>query len=167
MKLLKSLALGALGLVLSVSPSLARVEEGTYELLQTLGDNGISVVYNTGSCDGTVYGLYMWSGFRRELVLCPGDTVTAIDHATVRHEVAHAIQHCMNVYEKRPLNTPIMEINKLVDAVNTLLSQERVREIKSLYPEDEWAVEFEANIMAEIFNATELQEMFLNACTAK
>lgn len=167
MKLLKQLALGALGLVLSVSPSLARVEDGTLQLLETLDDNGVSVVFNTASCDGTVYGLYMWSGFRRELVLCPGDTVTAVDHSTVRHEVAHAIQHCMNVYEKRPLNTPIMEISKLVDAVNTLLSQERVAQIKSLYPEDEWAVEFEANIMAEIFNATELQEMFLNACTAK
>ena len=167
MKLLKSLALGALGLVLSVSPSLARVEEGTYELLQTLGDNGISVVYNTGSCDGTVYGLYMWSGFRREMVLCPGDTVTAIDHRTVRHETAHAIQHCMNVYEKRPLNTPIMEIDKLVDAVNTIIPEERVTQIKSLYPEEEWAIEFEANVMAEIFTATELQEMFLSACTAK
>ena len=167
MKLLKSLALGALGLVLSVSPSFASVEDGTRELLETLDDNGVSVVFNTASCDGTVYGLYQWAGFRRELVLCPGDTVTAVDHQTVRHETAHAIQHCMNVSEKRPLTTPIMEIPKLVDAVNKLLSQERVAQIKSLYPENEWAVEFEANIMADIFNATELQEMFLNACTAK
>ena len=75
MKLFKQLALGALGLVLSVTPSLARVEEGTLELIETLDANGVSVVFNTGSCDGTVHGLYMWSGFRRELVLCPGDTV--------------------------------------------------------------------------------------------
>jgi hypothetical protein len=167
MKLFKQLALGALGLVLSVSPSLARVEEGTYSLLETLEHNGVSVVYNTGSCDGTVYGLYMWSGFRREMVLCPGDTVTAIDHKTVRHEVSHSIQHCVNAARNTSVNSPIMSIDELVDAVNTVLSQERVSEIKSLYSEDEWAVEFEANVMAEIFTATELKDMFLRACVAE
>ena len=167
MKLFKQLALGAVGFVLSVSPSLASTQATTLDLINTLEDNGISVVYNTGSCDGTIYGLYQWVGFKRELVLCPGDTVDAKDHETVRHEVAHAIQHCMNVAHKRPFNTPVMEIDKLVDAVNTVLSEERVREIKSLYPEEEWAVEFEANVVAEVFTVDELIDLFLDACTAK
>ena len=167
MKLFKQLALGALGLVLSVSPSLASTEATTLELIETMENNGISVVFNTASCDGTVYGKYMWAGFRRELVLCPGDTVDPIDHKTVRHEAAHAIQHCVNVAKERPLNTPIMAIEDLVEAVNENLSAERVAEIKSLYTEDEWAVEFEANVMAEIFTPAELIVFFERACTAK
>ena len=130
-------------------------------------NNGISVVFNTDSCDGTVYGKYMWAGFRRELVLCPGDTIDPIDHKTVRHEAAHAIQHCVNVDKGRPLNTPIMAIEDLVEAVNENLSAERVQEIKSLYTEDEWAIEFEANVMAEVFTPSQLIVFFERACTAK
>ena len=167
MKLLKSLALGALGLVLSVSPSLASTEATTLELIETMENNGIRVVYNTGSCNGTVHGKYMWSGFRREIVLCPGDTVDTIDHNTVRHEASHAIQHCVNVAKSRPLNTPIMPIEDLVEAVNENLSAERVQEIKSLYTEDEWAIEFEANVMAEVFTPSQLIVFFERACTAK
>ena len=36
-------------------------------------------------------------GMKREMHLCPGATVDAIDHATVRHEAIHAVQHCVNV----------------------------------------------------------------------
>ena len=161
------MALGALGLVLSVSPSLASTEATTLELIETMENNGISVVFNTDSCDGTVYGKYMWAGFRRELVLCPGDTIDPIDHKTVRHEAAHAIQHCVNVAKERPLNTPIMSIDELVEAVNETLSQERVAQIKSIYTEDEWAVEFEANVMAAVFTNSQLIHFFEKACTAK
>ncbi len=167
MNLIKSLALGALGLVLSVTPSFARVESGTYELLETLEEGGINIVYRTAACDGTIYGRYEWIGLKRQLVLCPGHTVDAVDHRTVRHETAHSIQHCMNVALNRPMNTPVLELDKLAEIVNSVLSQETVRSIKAYYPEDEWAVEFEANVVAEIYTADELIDIFNEACTLK
>ena len=163
MKLLRNLAVAAITAVATMSPAMARIEEGTGDLLKLLADNGIHVTINE-VCDGTYHGQYRWIGMKREMHLCPGDTVDADDHDTVRHEAIHAIQHCVNVARGTHTDTPVMDIDTLVKNVNEYLSSDRVNWIKTTYPEDQWATELEANLMAQMSTSTEIAEFFKEAC---
>ena len=164
MKLLKQLTLGALGLAMSIAPSFARVEDGTTELLYHLEDSGITVDIDTEECTGKFHGAYRSEGLRRQMIFCTGDVVDAEDHDTVRHETAHAIQHCVNSVRGTSRNTPILSEEELAEGVNTHLSSHLVTYIKEYYPQDHWLIEFEANYMAKIFTAEDLIELFDNAC---
>ena len=165
MKLLKNLFTAAATFVLLVPPAHARVEDGTGQLLKTLDDNGINIVINSDTCNNNpVHGAYSFAGMKRTMTLCPGSSVDAIDHATVRHETVHAIQHCVNVYRGTDIHSPIASIDKLVELVNEHLSSETVEYVKTTYPESDWAIEMEANLLEDAMSAEELEKMFLNAC---
>lgn len=164
MKLLKNITTAIAAVCLSVSPALARVEDGTSDLLKTLSDNGIHITFNSPNCDGTHYGVYRFVGLKREMHLCPGNSVDAVDHSTVRHESVHAIQHCVNVARGTASNAPIADIPKLVELVNENLSLDTVDYVKSTYPEEHWGVELEANLLELIMSADDIKELFLKAC---
>ena len=164
MKLLKNITTAIAAVCLSVSPALARVEDGTSDLLKTLSDNGIHITFNSPNCDGTHYGVYRFVGLKREMHLCPGNSVDAIDFSTVRHETTHAIQHCVNIARGTAVNTPIAEIPKLIELVNEHLSVDTVEYVKSTYPEAHWAVELEANLLEQIMTADDLKGLFVKAC---
>ena len=163
MKLLRNLAVAAITAVATISPAMARVEAGTGNLLKVLAENGIYVTINE-QCDGRYHGMYRFVGMKREMHLCPGDTVDAIDHSTVRHEATHAIQHCVNVARGTHINTPILSYEELRDAVNTYLSEDTVNFIKEAYPQEHWLVELEANLLEQTATADELLELFVDAC---
>ena len=163
MKLFRNLTVAALTAIATITPAMARVEEGTADLLNTLANNGIHITYNQ-NCDGNFHGQYRFVGMKREMRLCPGETVDAIDHETVRHEAIHAIQHCVNVARGTNQFTPVMKMETLVDLVNEHLSSDTVDFIKTHYEPDHWAVELEANLMAEVATATEIIELFNEAC---
>ena len=133
MKLLKNLAIAAITAITTIAPAMARVEDGTADLLNLLADNGINVTINE-ECDGTYHGVYSFVGMKREMHLCPGASVDAVDHATVRHEAIHAVQHCVNTARGTAVNTPVIDIDTLVDLVNEGLSEETVDYVKSTYP---------------------------------
>ena len=103
---------------------------------------------------------------RREFIVCTGAEVDANDHDTVRHETVHAIQHCVNVARGTDIFTPVMDYDRLTDMVNTHMSAEKVTWIKSVYPQSHWWVEFEAFLIADLASASELMEMFSDACLA-
>ena len=163
MKLFRNLTVAAITAIATISPAFARVEEGTGDLLKALAANGIHVTINE-RCDGSVHGSYHFAGMKREMHLCPGETIDAIDHNTVRHEALHAVQHCVNVARGTDINTPVMSYEELRDLVNRYLSVDTVNFIKSSYPQDQWLVEFEANVMAEIATADDILEYFNEAC---
>ena len=163
MKLLRNLTVAAITAIATISPAMARVEDSTADLLKGLAANGIHITFNE-QCDGTVHGSYQFAGMKRSMHLCPGDTVDAIDHMTVRHEAIHAIQHCVNVGRGTSINDPVLSYEELRDLVNKHLSVERVNWIKANYPESDWLVEFEANVMAEIATADQILEFFTEAC---
>ena len=163
MKLLRNLAVAAITAVTTMSPAMARVDKGTSNLINTLSQNGIHVTINE-QCDGGYHGQYRWLGMKREMHLCPGNTIDANDHNTVRHEAIHAIQHCVNAARGTHTDTPVMKYEKLRDLVNTHLSVERVNWIKSSYTEDQWLTEFEAFVMAKIATADEISKIFMEAC---
>ena len=164
MKLLKNLAIAAITAATTIAPAMARVEDGTSDLLKTLSDSGIHITYNSNNCDGTHYGVYRFVGMKREMHLCPGASVDAIDHATVRHEAWHSVQHCVNTARGTSHYDPVADIDELVDAVNSNLSEDTVDYVKANYEPDHWAVELEANLMEQLATAKEIEELFVEAC---
>ena len=163
MKLLKNLAIAAITAVTTIAPAMARVEDGTADLLKLMTDNGIVLTINE-KCDGTYHGIYQFVGMKREMHLCPGETVDAIDHSTVRHEALHAVQHCINVARGTDMLTPVMDIDDLVEAVNNELPESVVTFVKETYPEEHWAIEMEANLIERTATADEIAEFFTEAC---
>ena len=164
MKLIHKLVLGTVTAVLTALPAVA-APKTSLDLLQTVERGGIDVVVNTPRCaEKPVLGLYTFVGMKRQLTLCPGSTIDPHDHRTVRHEVWHAIQHCVNTARGTDVRMPVnMDVDDFVKDVNTYLSEERVSAIKRLYPRDHWPVELEAAMAEELSNEL-LIEAFTQAC---
>ena len=166
---LRNLLVGLTSAVLLFpSPSLARVEESTADLLRVLADNGIAVSINDpDSCTGEFHGAYRWAGFKRWMVLCPGEDVDADDHDTVRHEAVHAIQHCVNVARGQTnYNIPIADPEKVLETAKELLPPSIIGAIGANYDEDQWLVELEAALLAREMSGQEIAEMFVRTCVA-
>ena len=167
MNFFRSIAAAAAGIALNAAPALATVDGGTAELLQTVNDAGIQIVFDNEEVCETHHGQYRFAGMKRTLVLCPGDSADGFDHLVVRHEVFHSVQHCINAARGTSLNTPaINDVNELADFVNNGVPADIVQFIKDNYPEDQWLVEFEAQFVSLNFTAAEIQVWFKQACLA-
>lgn len=164
MKLLKSLALAAVTAVLTVAPALAD-SKNEYDLIQTAKEAGILVSIDGDKCaTNTVHGAYTFAGMKRQLTLCPGAEVDPVDRRTVKHEVWHAIQHCVNTARGIDMRYPVnIDTDSFVSDVNNYLSVERVNFIKASYPQSHWLVEFEAALAEQLPNET-IDELFRKAC---
>jgi len=159
--------LAAIAAAACIMPVAAEVQPGTSSLLETIDENGILVTINHPECAAGIYnGQYRWLGFQRELRLCPGHTVDARDHETVRHETIHAIQHCVNVARGTSTNTPVMDdVDQLMSWARQYLSMREIRWIEKTYDRSQWLTEIEAFAGAKAYTSTELEELFLAACT--
>ena len=165
--MIKKLLIAAVAAAATFVPVGAEVQAGTTSLLETISSNGILVTINHDECltNGS-NGQYRWLGFQREMRLCPGQTVDADDHNTVRHETIHAIQHCVNAARGTSTDAPI--INNPDDFANFVmanLTQEDIEWVKSMYPESQWLTELEAFAGANAYTSSELEGLFLDACT--
>ena len=135
-------------------------------LIELVQRNGINVTINE-DCPANVLGNYEWVGMKRTINLCPGDEVDPIDHATLRHEVWHAIQHCVNTARGTSANTPVGDIKELNQNITEYLPQSTINYVKTSYKSSNWAIELEANIIEQNFTPLEVGEMFIDACTAE
>ena len=164
----KSIFSAFIATTLTIVPGFTRVEEETADLLRLMDETGIVVVINDSPhCQSGEYlGMYQFAGMKRSVHLCPGESVEAIDHATVRHEAYHAIQHCVNVARGTALDTPIVPMDQLVEAVNNHLPSDMVAAIKRVYPEHQWPIEFEAFVAQETLTASKIIELYKYACLA-
>ena len=173
MKRITFAVLTALTAVLTASAPLhARLDKGTSDLINYVDRNGINVtIDDPETCNDPKYyilGSYIHSGMKRTLSLCPGDDVDAIDHATVRHEVWHAIQHCINVARGTSLNSPVSEdTSKLMALVNQHVSASELQNIRQNYESSQWLLEYEAVLAENMFTAAEIQDLFKKACVAQ
>ena len=156
----------AAAIALAISPAAARVEEGTRPLMDLIDSNGIPVSINTAECDSGEYlGIYFHRGLSRKMVLCPGESVEAIDHAVVRHEAWHAIQHCVNVARGTNVFTPVNNNTaELMEHVNNNLPKEYIQAVVDNYPKEHWLLELEAYVAMEVLTAYEIAELFKTAC---
>ena len=165
----KKLCVAAVAAMATLIPVGAEVQPGTSSLLDTIDANGILVTINHEECaTGTYNGQYRWLGFQREMRLCPGQTVDALDHETVRHETIHAIQHCVNVARGTNTNTPVMsDVDALMSWAREHLSMRQIEWIQRNYDRSQWLTEIEAFAGANAYTSTELEELFLAACTVQ
>ena len=162
----KHLLIAAVAAVATVLPAQARVEHGTQRLLEVISPN-VLIQLNTDECDThNIHGAYITvgdgPGYGRTMVLCPGHgKAKAIDHSTVRHEMVHVLQHCVNIQRGTHRNTPIIQdTDQLAKLVNKYVSSDDVIFIKSSYPREKWLVEFEANYGENAFTSTQLIELW-------
>ena len=151
-----------------ILPVQAEIQDGTSSLIKTLDANGVLITINHADCaTNGAHGQYRWAGMKREMRLCPGHTIDATDHRTVRHEVIHAIQHCVNVARGTSYDHPIItDQDTLARMVVDHLSEETVEFIFANYDESQWLTELEAFAGAEAYTASELEALFLQACVA-
>ena len=165
----KKLCVAAVAAMATLIPVGAEVQPGTSSLLETIDANGILVTINHEECaTGTYNGQYRWLGFQREMRLCPGQTVDALDHETVRHETIHAIQHCVNVARGTNTNTPVMnDVDELMYWAREHLTMREIEWIQRNYDRSQWLTEIEAFAGANAYTSTELEELFLAACTVQ
>ena len=165
--MIKKILLAAIAAAATFMPVMAEVQPGTASLIETIDENGILVTINHEECaTGTYTGQYRWLGFQREMRLCPGATVDANDHNTVRHEVIHAIQHCVNVARGTNTNTPVMnDVDELMSWAREHLTMREIEWIQRSYDRSQWLTEIEAFAGARAYTSSELEELFLNACT--
>jgi hypothetical protein len=165
--MIKRLLLAAVAAAACFLPVQAEIQEGTSRLLETIDKEGILVTINSDAClTNGANGQYKWLGFKREMVLCPGDTIDANDHNTVRHEVIHAIQHCINLTRRTNFDTPIIQhVPDLMKFVNTHLSQQEINSITSVYDRSQWLTELEAFAGAKAYTSSQLEKFFIDACT--
>ena len=131
----KKLFVAAVAAMATFVPVGAEVQPGTSSLIETISSNGILVTINHEDCAGSgTNGSYRWLGFQREMRLCPGNTVDAVDHNTVRHETIHAIQHCVNVARGTSTDTPIIDdADDFATFVLTHLTQEEIEFVYAAY----------------------------------
>ena len=159
--------MAAIAAAATFMPVMAEVQPGTSSLLETMEESGILVTYNHDDCrTNGANGQYRWLGFQREMRLCPGNTVDALDHNTVRHETIHAIQHCVNAARGTSTDAPIINNpNDFANFVMDNLTQEDIEWVKSMYDESQWLTELEAFAGANAYTSSELEKLFLDACT--
>ena len=165
--MIKRIALAAIAAAATFMPVAAEVQPGTSSLLNTIDENGILVTINHEECATGIYnGQYRWLGFQREMRLCPGATVDARDHETVRHETIHAIQHCVNVARGTTTDTPVLDdVNQLMAWARQHLTMREIEWIQNNYDRSQWLTEIEAFAGANAYTSSELEELFLAACT--
>ena len=165
--MLKRIVMAAVAAAATFMPAAAEIQPGTPSLLETIDEHGILVTINHPECaTGTYSGQYRWLGFQRELRLCPGDTVDAGDHNTVRHEVIHAIQHCVNVARGTHTDTPVIDDTAmLMSWAREHLSMREIEWIQRASHRSQWLTEIEAFAGARAYTSSELEEMFLDVCT--
>ena len=167
--MIKRFVLAAIAAAAVILPGQAEVQPGTASLIDTIDENGILVTINHPECATGMYnGQYRWLGFQREMRLCPGDTVDARDHETVRHETIHAIQHCINVARGTSTDTPVMDdVDQLMRWARQHLSMNEIRWIQDAYDRSQWLTEIEAFAGARAYTSSELEELFLGVCTVQ
>ena len=159
----KNLLIAALAAVSTSVPAFARIDDGTQKLLQTLQSSGIAITVNE-HCDGTAHGTYSWAGFRRQIDLCPGQSIDARDHGTVRHEAWHAIQHCVQAQRGCAVTAINDDRHDLYDFAYKILGQEFIARIHQSYPRSEWDSEVEAFLAEHSLSADEITAMFRKVC---
>ena len=165
--MIKRIALAAIAAAACIMPAAAEVQPGTASLIETIDENGILVTINHEECATGMYnGQYRWLGFQREMRLCPGDVVDAGDHNTVRHETIHAIQHCVNVARGTNTDTPVIDdVNELMTWARQHLTMREIQRIQRVYDRSQWLTEIEAFAGARAYTSSELEKIFLDACT--
>ena len=162
--MLKRLLLGAIASLAVLSPASAEVQEGTYDLIETVQQH-MTVSIDSPWCDSTPDADGGFSPGEKKIYLCTRGDVDANDHDTVRHEVWHVIQWCITPDNERYLRTVIKPgTAEWQEYVTDHLTPRRVQWIKDNYPRPMWYAEIEAFSAAKMLDASQIEKLFIKAC---
>ena len=165
--MLKRLLLGAIASLAVLSPASAEVQEGTYDLIETVREH-MTVSIDGSWCKSNPGADGGFHPAKVKIYLCTRGDVDANDHDTVRHEVWHVIQWCITPDDEPYLRTVVTpdtpDWQKLVTDHLTPL---KIRWIRENYPSPMWNTEIEAFSAAKMLDATEIERLFIKACVKK
>ena len=157
--------LAGLAACFTVLPATARLDDGTYDLLQLVDNYGVDIRFNTSTCDGSKAGSFKVTKGLPILSLCINpDNITADDHNTVRHEVWHFIQYCKTPVSSTVLHPLLKDRTEYNELIQYGLSGFTIERIRSDYPDDHELVELEAFAAAEVLSAKFIGEQVVNHC---
>lgn len=144
-------------------PALAKVDAGTTQLLQTLTDYGITILYNPPGCNQGWQGRYTTE---KVMSLCYSGQPDAEAYDTVRHETMHVLQHCAALRRGDDRGIAPLAINpsERQQWVSSVLRSGHLNHIKSLYPSRFHQIELEAFAGAEHYSANELTTLVKQWC---
>ena len=162
---LKNIFLAVCAALATALPVSARIESETSQLISQLDSDGVVIMVNSSMCKRQpIHGAYVTYGDgSRSFVLCPGDTWDAEDHSTVRHEMTHALQHCINIKRGTPRGTPILDTTTLMSRVHENLSPDTINFIRTSYEQSDWLIEYEANLAEHTMTASQLIHIWREA----
>ena len=159
--MLKPLAAIIAALTFSM-PVSARVDSGSVQLLQTLTDYGVTVLYNPSTCTGKFQGQYTT---HKVMTLCYSGAPTASDHDTIRHESFHFLQHCAAIRRGANSIQPLAaNSTKRLQWVNKVLKPQSIAAIQRTYPAHHHQVEIEAFAAAHHYSAYDLIGLIKTWC---
>ena len=166
MNLFKTLSALVAGFTITTAPALARVDAGTPALLRALPRYGVNVALNHPDCSGqrSFHGYYRTGD--KAFVVCYSGRPNANDHDTVRHEAMHVAQHCAAQRDGNPHGIrPILKGAALNNFVTSVLSEDQIVSIKSMYPKDRWLIELEAFAGAAKYSSAQVQSIVRQWCS--
>ena len=165
MTLIRTLSSLVAGLCLTATPALARVDAGTPALLRALPRHGVQVALNHSDCDGDrSFAGYYHTG-TKAFVVCYSGTPDANDHDTVRHEAIHVAQHCASQRDGNPRGIrPLLRGTALNTFVKSVLTDDQIIRIKSVYPRDKHLIELEAFAAARHYSAEQVMSIVNQWC---
>ena len=143
-------------------PVSAKVDPGTMNLLSTLNEYGITVLYNPSTCTGGFQGQY---NTRKVMTLCYSGQPDAEDFDTVRHETMHVLQHCAAIRRGQNGIQPLAaNSTKRLNWVHKVLPSTTIAGVKRIYPAHHHQVELEAFAGAQHYKANDLVTMIKTWC---
>ena len=143
-------------------PAIATVDSGTPQLLQTLTEYGVTVLYNPPVCSEGWQGQYTT---KKVMSLCYSGQPTASDFDTVRHETFHFLQHCASQRRgERGIKPLAINPSQRQQWVSSVLRSGDISEIKSTYPTKYHQVELEAFAAAAHYDANQLATLVRKWC---
>ena len=165
MTLFKTLTALCAGFAVTTAPALARVDAGTPALLRALPRHGVKVALNHSDCNGDRSFDGYYNTGTKAFVVCYSGTPDANDHDTVRHEAIHVAQNCAARRDGNPNGIrPLLRGTALNNFVKSVLSDEHIIRIKSLYPRDRHLTELEAFAAARYYTAAQVQQIVRTWC---
>ena len=143
-------------------PVSATVDPGTTRLIQTMGEYGVTILYNPSTCSGGFNGQYTT---QKVMTLCYKGQPTASDHDTVRHEAFHFLQHCAALKRGENGITPLaVNTDARTQWAYSILGANSVDRIKHIYPRHHHQVEIEAFAAASHYTANDLVGLIKSWC---
>lgn len=143
-------------------PATAKVDNGTIELIQTLEEYGVTMLYNTAACSEGFAGRYTT---QRQLTVCYRGTPRADAYDTIRHEATHFVQHCAALRRGRNRILPIAANNVTRNQwVKSILDTSIIDHVIDSYPQHHHQVELEAFASAAHYSAKDLTALIQQWC---